>query len=112
MKIQHYIRTFSTILGLFTLFSCNGSGANSVTPVPTATPVTAQAVLSQAANQFEQVNTLHFELKLNNKVPLDQKGQIKLSGASGDLKRPDSAQAKANVGFPWRESVDRHDLGR
>ncbi len=99
MKIQNAIRTFSTVLGLFTLISCSSSAVNTVTPSPTATPVTAQAVLSQAADQFGQVNTLHFELQLNNKVPLDQKGQIKLSGATGDLKRPSSAQTKAKVTF-------------
>jgi len=97
MKFQNAARTFSTIIGLFTLISCGGSAIKSVTP--SATPVTAKAVLEAAAQQFEQVNSLHFELQISGAVPLDQNGTIKLQSASGDLLRPNSAKAKANVTF-------------
>ncbi|MGA7668919.1 MAG: LppX_LprAFG lipoprotein, partial [Nitrolancea sp.] len=40
-----------------------------------------------------------FDLTVDGNVALDQNGTIKLHGANGDLKRPDSAQAKANVTF-------------
>jgi hypothetical protein len=110
MRFQHTVRTFSTIIGLFSLISCGGSAVKQVTPSPT--PVTAQSVLDQASQQFESVNSLHFELQVDGSVPLDQNGTIKLHSASGDLKRPNSAKAKAKVTFLGANlSIDMVSVG-
>ncbi len=98
MRFQYAVGSFSVILGLFTLISCGGSKAQAPA-TPTATPVTAQAVLSLASQRFEQINSLHFDLQIQGNVALDQQGTIKLHGATGDLLRPNSAKAKANVTF-------------
>ncbi len=97
MKIQYAVRTFFTLLAVLALVGCGGSKSQSATPSPT--PISAQAILTAASNRFDQVNSLHFVLTVDGTVALDNAGTIKLHGASGDLLRPNSAQAKADVTF-------------
>ena len=97
MKFQHTVLMLSAIIGIFSLIDCGGSKTPTATPSPTA--IAAQDILNSAAQRFDQTNSLHFDLTVDGNVALDQNGTIKLHGATGDLKRPDSAQAKANVTF-------------
>ncbi len=97
MRFQHAILMMSAIIGIFSLVDCGGSKAPTATPSPTA--VSVQDILNSTADRFDQTNSLHFDLTVDGDVALDQNGTIKLHSANGDLKRPDSAQAKANVTF-------------
>jgi len=99
MRFQHAVWTISTLLGLSVLIGCGGGSKKTTPPPPTPTPVSAQSVLSAASQRFNQVNSLHFDLKVDGNVALDKNGSIKLHSANGDLLRPNSAKAKANVTF-------------
>lgn len=95
MRFQHAITMFSAIIGMFVIAGCGGTKKQS----PSPTPITAQDVLAKASTRFDQVNSLHFVLQVDKAVALDSAGTIKLHGANGDLLRPNSAQAKADVTF-------------
>jgi len=77
------------------LFSCGGSKSSD----KTATAVTAQSILGSAATRFSEVSSFHFKLSIDGSVPLDAAKTLALHGAEGDLSRPNSAQARADVGF-------------
>lgn len=67
-------------------------------PSPTATP-SAQDTLNAAADRFATINSAHYRLQIDGDVFLDAQGTISLRGAEGDLLRPMSATAKADVSF-------------
>lgn len=78
--------------------SANATPAATSTPSPTPTPTpTAQGILQQAADRWNQLDTVHFVLQIDGDVALDSTGLVKLRGADGDLKRPGLAQATARV---------------
>jgi lipoprotein LprG len=79
------------------MFACGGSKSSDKTATTTA--VTAQSVLANAGNRFSDVSSFHFKLSIDGSVPLDAANTLALHGAEGDLARPDSAQAEADVGF-------------
>jgi hypothetical protein len=79
------------------LYGCGGSKSDNNTA--TTNGVSAETVLEKAATRFDQVTSLHFKLSIDGSVPLDASNTLALHGAEGDLARPDSAQAKASVGF-------------
>ena len=66
------------------------------TPSPTPTP-TPQDILKQAADRWNQLDTLHFNLVIDGTVALDQQGLLLLRSADGDLKRPGLASANAKI---------------
>jgi lipoprotein LprG len=78
-------------------FACGGSKSSDNTA--TAPAVTAQSILANAASRFSQVSSFHFKLSIDGGVPLDAANTLALHDAEGDLSRPNSAQAKADVGF-------------
>ncbi len=63
--------------------------------------------LEAVADAWSETNTVHFELDIDGRTVLDADGNIELRSAGGDLKRPDMAQAEANVGV----SFARFDVG-
>ena len=97
MRLLPVARMILLFVGIMALIACGSSksGNNS----SSATAVTAQSLLSNASTRFGQVNSLHFVLQIQGNVALDQANTLKLHGAEGDLSRPDSAQAKADVTF-------------
>ncbi|HVB64327.1 MAG TPA: LppX_LprAFG lipoprotein [Nitrolancea sp.] len=97
MRLLPVARMILLFVGIMALIACGSSksGNNS----SSATAVTAQSLLSNASTRFGQVNSLHFVLQIQGNVALDQANTLKLHGAEGDLARPDSAQAKADVTF-------------
>lgn len=97
MRVHRAILMIAAIIGVLILVGCGGNTGKKAVPSPT--PVTAQGLLQAASTRFEQINTVHFSLSVDGNVTLDSGGTIKLHGADGDLKRPDSAEAKANVSF-------------
>lgn len=100
MRFRHAVWILSTMIGLIALIACGGGSKKATQPPPpTPTPVSAQSILSGAAQRFDQINSLHFDLQVDGNVALDKNGSIKLRGANGDLLRPSSAKAKANVSF-------------
>ncbi len=97
MRFQRAIAICSVIIGVFALAGCGGTKKQSAVASPT--PLTAQAVLNDASNRFDQLNSFHFVLQIDGTVALDSAGTFKFHGATGDLLRPNSAQAKADVTF-------------
>jgi lipoprotein LprG len=97
MRLLPVVRMILLFIGIMTLIACGRAkpGKN-----PSATSVmTAQTLLSNASTRFDQTNSLHFVLQIQGNIALDQANTLKLHGAEGDLTRPDSAQAKADVTF-------------
>jgi lipoprotein LprG len=97
MRFRLVIRIILLCAVALTVSACGGS--NSDVNTATATAVTAQTVLANAATRFGQVSSFHFTLSIDGSVPLDAAKTLALHGAEGDLSRPNSAQAKADVGF-------------
>jgi hypothetical protein len=64
---------------------------------PTATPVTADGVLTTAAERWSGTNSAHFNLEVDGEAFLDDEQTIALRSAEGDILRPDSVSAKATV---------------
>jgi hypothetical protein len=58
---------------------------------------TAESVLSQAADQWDETESLHFELEATGDSYLDSAQTVRLLTASGDLARPESVEAEARV---------------
>ncbi|HET9015949.1 MAG TPA: LppX_LprAFG lipoprotein [Thermomicrobiaceae bacterium] len=69
---------------------------NTPPPTPTPTP-TPRDILNSASQRFAQVNSAHYQLQIQGSVYLDPQKTLQLRGAQGDLLRPDSATAKAQV---------------
>lgn len=97
MRRQLVIRIILLCAVALTIFACGGSKSDDNTA--TATSVSAQTVLADAASRFGQVSSFHFKLSIDGSIPLDAANTLALHGAEGDLSRPDSAEAKADVGF-------------
>jgi lipoprotein LprG len=97
MRFQLVIRIILLCAVALAISACGGSKSNDNTA--TVGAVTAQTVLANAATRFSQVSSFHFKLSIDGSVPLDAGKTLALHGAEGDLSRPDSAQAKADVGF-------------
>ncbi|HEX7102488.1 MAG TPA: LppX_LprAFG lipoprotein [Nitrolancea sp.] len=97
MRFRLVIRIILLCAVALAIFACGGSKSDDNTA--TATTVTAQTVLGNAATRFGQVTSFHFKLSIDGSVPLDPAKTLALHGAEGDLSRPSSAQAKADVSF-------------
>jgi lipoprotein LprG len=76
--------------------AANSAPTSTPTPSPTPTPTPAD-FLKRAADRFNQLDSLHFNLQIDGKVALDSQGLLQLHSADGDLKRPDQAQANAKI---------------
>lgn len=97
MRFQLVIRSILFCAVAIAIFACGGSKSDDNSA--TATAISAQTILANAATRFGQVSSFHFKLSIDGSVPLDAANALALHGAEGDLSRPDSAQAKADVGF-------------
>lgn len=97
MRYQLVIRIILFCAVASAISACGGSKSDDNNATTTA--VTAQNVLANAATRFGEVSSFHFKLSIDGSVPLDAGNTLALHGAEGDLSRPDSAQAKADVGF-------------
>ena len=97
MRLLPLARMILLFIGIVASIACGGSNSNRNTV--TTTSVTAQTILSNASTRFDQISSLHFVFQIQGDVPLDKAKTLKLRGAEGDLSRPDSAQAKADVTF-------------
>lgn len=76
----------------------NGTpGSGSKQSSPTSTPVTAEGVISAAAQRWSQTNTAHFKLDVEGNAFVDNEQTVALRSAEGDLKRPDSVKATAKM---------------
>lgn len=78
------------------LIACGGQASPTTTPFPTPT---AEQILDQAADRFGELSAVHYQLIIDGDVFLDSGRALSLRGAEGDLARPNSATAKANIGF-------------
>ena len=89
------------VAALMLLVACGRSASvaqSTPTPPPTPTPTpTPRDILNSAAQRFGQVNSAHYQLQVQGNVYLDQQQSLALRGAEGDILRPSSATAKANV---------------
>ena len=59
--------------------------------------VTAESVLENAAGQWDETDSLHFELEAEGDSYLDSDRTIRLMSAEGELTRPSSVSATARV---------------
>lgn len=59
--------------------------------------VTAESVLEDAANRWDETDSLHFELAAEGDSYLDADRTVRLIEAQGDLARPSSVSAEARV---------------
>lgn len=57
----------------------------------------AEQLLEEAAEQWSDTDTVHFDLNVDGTTYLDVNETIELDSVEGDLKRPDQAQADASV---------------
>lgn len=78
---------------LAALSACTG---DDTTDDPAAS---ADEVLRQASERFREVDTAHFALQIEGEVALDNGGLILLRSAEGEIERPNSAEAKADISF-------------
>lgn len=73
------------------LAACRGDDSHqSPTPDPAA-------VLQAAGQRFGEITSAHYTLQIDGDVFLDDQHLLALRSAEGDLLRPDSATAKANI---------------
>lgn len=98
------------IIFIVALAACGGSKkAPTATPTPTESP---KDLLDAAGQQFAAVKSAHYSLKIDGDVYLDSQQTLSLRGAEGDLLRPKSATAKADIGFGGATvSVDMVAIG-
>jgi lipoprotein LprG len=66
-------------------------------PATSASPVTAESVLSSASQRWSKTQSAHFVLTIDGKAYLDSAQTLALRDAEGDLARPDSVQARAKI---------------
>lgn len=64
---------------------------------PEDEPLTAERVLSEASDRWDETNSLHFELEATGDSYLDNDRTIMLLSAAGDLVRPSSVSATARL---------------
>jgi hypothetical protein len=88
-----------TIMLLALLTGCMGDDDDDATP-ETADAVTAESVLESASARWSETTSAHFKLTIDGETFLDSDNTIKLNSAEGDIKRPGSVSATADVGVP------------
>ncbi len=86
------IALLAVILLVTVACSSNGDDAE-----PTAEPLTAESVLDRAANRWGETDTLGFNLEASGNSYLDSDETILLLNAEGELARPDSVSAEAQL---------------
>lgn len=64
---------------------------------PTEEPLTAESVLDRAADRWNETDSLRFTLEATGDSYLDSDESILLLNAEGDLARPDSVSAEAQL---------------
>jgi lipoprotein LprG len=87
---------------VFTTTACMGDddADDAVVETPEASPVaelTAEEVLESGRDAWAETESAHFTLEVDGDAFLDEDETIKLLSADGDIKRPGSVAASANV---------------
>jgi hypothetical protein len=92
---------------------CLGGSSKKATGSPaSASPVTADSVLTAASQEWAQTNSAHFQLSIEGNAFLDSAQTLKLISAEGDIKRPDSVSAVAKLALgPLSQNVSLIAIG-
>lgn len=96
MRLLPVTRIIVLCAFVFAFAACGGSQSHDKSATGT---VTAESVLAAAGTRFGEISSFHFNLSIAGDVPLDTAKTLTLHAAEGDLSRPNSAQATADVGF-------------
>jgi hypothetical protein len=59
----------------------------------------ADEIVENATEAFEATSSAHFELEIDGTIGIDADGMLELGAVSGEIARPSSARADANVVF-------------
>lgn len=86
------VALFAIILLITVACSSNGDDAE-----PTVEPLTAESVLDLAADRWGETDSLNFTLEASGNSYLDNDETILLLNAEGELARPDSVSAEAQL---------------
>lgn len=96
MNLNHPTRLFLIMLGALValLGACSSSESDEGDGAPDA-----DQILEQAATTFEDTESAHFVLEIDGTIGIDEEGMLELGAVEGDIARPASAQANADVNF-------------
>lgn len=98
MRFRLSACVLTLLLGVALVVSACGSSNKQQTPAATPAPTpTPRAILDAASARWGQVKSAHYTLTIDGNVYLDDQHTLALRGAQGDLLRPNSATAKANI---------------
>lgn len=89
------LKRFSAILLIMTLVlaGCDAFGDDD----DSAEDISAEEAIDRAVERWDTTESAHFELEIEGTTYLDDDENIQLSSAEGDLVRPDSVEATAQI---------------
>jgi hypothetical protein len=97
MRQQRLVPIILLLITALTISGCMGGDDDDADPEETSEAVTAQAVLESARTAWAETNSAHFALDVEGDAFLDNAETIKLVSAEGDILRPDSVEATAEL---------------
>ncbi len=100
MRGSHFV-VAAIVLALASAVACNpfddNGESDAVSSTPPAEELSAEEIIELGVTRWNETVTVHFELDVEGSTYLDEDQSIELSSAEGDLERPQSVKATAQV---------------